>query len=168
MRHFGLAVAHVAAEQTVHRRRRLHVALDVGNRGGLVDGQLVGESVFEFLLPVCVGAEGVTGHGLALGVELQQLFGHVAHGLLDAGLRLLPCRAAQAIERRSRPAGVLLDKVQPLNRDEQLVLTRVSQLQELLLRVAGAANPELFQADELADAVVNVDDEVADFEVAQI
>ena len=31
-RHFGLAVADVAAEQAVHRRRRLHVALDVGDR----------------------------------------------------------------------------------------------------------------------------------------
>ena len=31
-RDFGLAVAHVAAQQPVHRRRRLHVLLDVGNR----------------------------------------------------------------------------------------------------------------------------------------
>ena len=31
-RDFGLAVADVAAEQAVHRRRRLHVALDVGDR----------------------------------------------------------------------------------------------------------------------------------------
>ena len=31
-RHFGLAVADVAAEQAIHRRRRFHVALDVGDR----------------------------------------------------------------------------------------------------------------------------------------
>ena len=35
-RHFGLAVAHVAAQQAVHGRRRLHVALDV------LDGRLSG------------------------------------------------------------------------------------------------------------------------------
>ena len=31
-RDFGLAVADVAAQQAVHRRRRFHVALDVGDR----------------------------------------------------------------------------------------------------------------------------------------
>ena len=111
--------------------------LDVGDRGGLVDGQLVREGVLEFLLPVRVGAEGVAGHGLALRVELQQLLGHVAHRLLDARLGLLPGRAAEPIERRPRAAGVLLNEVEPLDRDEQLVVAVVAELEELLLRLAG-------------------------------
>ena len=164
-RDFGLAVADVAAQQPVHRRRRLHVALDVGDRGRLIDGQLVLERVLELLLPVRVGAEGVAGHRLARGVELQQLLGHVAHGLLDARLGLLPRRAAELVERRPRRAGVLLDEVEPLDRDEQLVLAGVAELHELLRR---EADVDLLQADEHADAVVDVDDEVADLQVAEV
>ena len=131
----------------------------------LVGRQVVLEGVLELLLPVRVGAERVAGHGLARGVELEQLLGHVAHGLLDAGLRALPRRAAEPIERRLAGAGVLLDEVEPLDRDEQLVVAGVAQLEELLLAVADA---DLLQADEDADAVVDVDDEVADLEIAQI
>ena len=54
-RHFGLAVADVAAQQPVHRRRRFHVALDVGDGGFLIRRQVVLEGVLEFLLPVRVG-----------------------------------------------------------------------------------------------------------------
>ena len=101
-RDFGLAVADVAAEQAVHRRRRLHVALDVGDGVLLVGRQLVLERVVELLLPVRVGAERVARHGLARGVELEQLLGHVAHRLLDARLGFLPGRAAEPVERRAR------------------------------------------------------------------
>ena len=164
-RHFGLAVADVAAEQPVHRRRRFHVALDVGDRRLLIERQLVLERVLELLLPVRIGAERVAGHRLARGVELEQLLRHVAHRLLDLGLRALPRRAAEPIDRRPRRAGVLLHEVEPLDRDEQLVLAGVAQLEELLHAVADA---DLLQADEHADAVVDVDDEVADLEVAQV
>ena len=58
-RDFGLAVADVAAEQAIHRRRRLHVARDVGDRGLLIRRQVVLERVAEFLLPVRVRAERV-------------------------------------------------------------------------------------------------------------
>ena len=110
-------------------------------------------------------AERVAGHGFARGIELEQLFGHVAHGLLDPGLGALPRRPAQPIDRRPGRAGVLLDQVEPLDRHEQLVLAGVAQLEEFLLVVADA---DLLQADEDADAVVDVHDEIADFEVAQV
>ena len=44
-RHFGLAVAHVAAEQAVHRRRGFEVAGDVSDRRLLIDGEVVLERV---------------------------------------------------------------------------------------------------------------------------
>ena len=53
-RDLGLAVADVAAEQAIHRRRRFHVARDVGDRGLLIGGQVVLERVGELLLPVRV------------------------------------------------------------------------------------------------------------------
>ena len=167
MRHLGLAVADVAAQQAVHGRRALHVALDVGDRGDLVDGQVVGEGALELLLPMGVGGEGVARHRLARGVELQQLLRHVAHRLLDLGLGALPAGAAEAIERRPGAARVLLDQVEPLDRDEQLVLAVIAQLEELG-GVADAAAADLLEPDELADAVVDVDDEIADLQVAEV
>ncbi len=166
-RHFGLAVADVAAQQAIHRRRRFHVALDVGDRGRLVRREIELERVLEFLLPVRVGAEGVTGHGLARGVELEQLLGHVAHRLLDLGLRLLPGRAAEPIERRLRSAGVFLDQIEALDGHEQLGVAVIAELEELLHDVA-AGDGDLLEADELADAVIDVDDQIVDLEIAQV
>ena len=94
--------------------------------------QLPLERVLELLLPMRVGAEGVARNGLARGVELEQLLGHVAHRLLDARLRLLPRRPAEAVERGTRGAGVFLDEVEPLDRDEELVVAGVAELHELL------------------------------------
>ena len=167
-RDLGLAVADVAAEQAIHRRGRLHVLLDVDDGAGLIGRQLVRECVLELLLPMGVGRERVSRDGLALRIQLQQLLGHVAHGLLDAGLRLLPGRAAEAVERGPRAAGVLLDEIQPLDGNEELVLACVAKLEKLLRRLAGAPNAELLQTDELADAMVDVDDEIAHLEVAKV
>ncbi len=102
---FGFAVADVAAEQAVHRLGGFHVALDVGDGGELVVGLVEVEGVFELALHVGVGREGCALRGLALGVELEQLGGHVGHRLLDAGLGLLPALGAELVELR-RGAGV--------------------------------------------------------------
>ena len=131
-RHLGLAVAHVPAQQPVHGRRRFHVALDVGDRRHLIGRQLVLEGRLELLLPVGVGGEAVAGYGAPCGIELQQLLGHVAHGLADAGLGPLPARAAQAIERRILAPGVLLDQVELVDRHEQLVPAGIADLHQLM------------------------------------
>src|SRR5262249_17996680 len=171
-RDLGLAVPDVAAEQTIHRRRRLHVARDVANRGLLVGRQVVLERVVELLLPVRGRAERVTDDGLARSVELEELFRHVAHGLLHAALGFFPSGAAKSIERRIGAAGVLLDEIEPLERDEELVVAGVAKLHELLL--AGFAvrvrrtGRELLEADESTDAVVDVDDEITDLQIAKI
>ena len=112
-----------------------------------------------------VGAERVARDRLARGVELEQLLGHVAHRLLDARLGLLPGRAAEAIERRTRGAGVLLDEVEPLDRHEQLVFAGVAKLHELLRL---EADVDALEADEEPDAVIDVDDEVAGFQIAEV
>ena len=164
-RDFRLAEAHVAAQQAIHGRGRLHVALDVLDGAGLVGRELVGERELELLLPVRVGRERVPLHGLARGVELEQLVGHVAHGLLDARLGLLPGGAAETIERRVAAARELLHEVEPVDRDEQLVVAGVAQLHELARLVADV---DLLQPDEHADAVVHVDDVIADLEIAEV
>ena len=164
-RHFGLAIADVAAQQPIHRRRRLHVALDVGDRRALIGREIPVERVFELLLPVRVRAEGVALHRLARGVELEQLFGHVAHGLLDAGLRLFPGRTAKPVERRARGSGVTLDQVEAFDRHEELVVARIPELHELLRL---DAHLDALESDEHTDAVIDVDDEIADFQIAEV
>ncbi len=164
-RHFRLAVADVAAEQAVHRRRRLHVALDVGDGVLLIDRQLPLECVLELLLPVAVRTEGVTGDGFARGVELEQLLRHIAHLFLDPRLRLLPRRPAKLVQRGAGRPGVLLDEIEPLDRDEELIFAGISELHELLRL---EADLDLLQADEDADAIVHVDDEIAHLQIAEI
>ena len=99
---FGFAVADVAAEQAVHGLGGLHVLLDVGDGGELVVGLVEVEGVLELALHVGVGREGRSLRGLALRVELEQLGRHVGHGLLDAGLGLLPGLRAELVELRAR------------------------------------------------------------------
>ena len=164
-RDFGLAVADVAAQQAIHRRRRFHVAPDVVDGVLLVDREIPLEGIVELALPVRVGAERVARHGLARGVELEQLFGHVAHRLLDARLGAFPRRAAELVERRLRGAAVLLDEVEPLDRNEQLVFAEIAQLHEFL---HGVADADLLEPDEPPDAVIDVHDEVVDLEIAQV
>ncbi len=69
------------------------------------------------------GENAVPERGLALRVELQQLFGHVLHGLLHARLGLGPRGVAEAVELR-RGAGfggaILLDEVEPRERNVEL------------------------------------------------
>jgi hypothetical protein len=161
----GLAVPNVTAQQAIHRRRRFHVAPDVVDRVLLIDGERPFERIVELTLPVRVGAERVARHGFARGVQLEQLFGHVAHRFLDARLGLLPRRAAELVQRRFSCAAVLLDQVEPLDGDEQLVLAEIPQLHEFL---HGVADTDLFQSDEPADAVVDVDNQVVDLEIAQV
>ena len=66
---FGFAVADVAAEQAIHGRGALHVALDVGDGGVLVGGFLELEGIFKFALEISIGGESETFRGFALGVE---------------------------------------------------------------------------------------------------
>ena len=90
-----------------------------------------------------VGREGVSGHRLALGVELQQLLRHVAHRLLDARLGLFPRRAAEAIERGTAAAGVFLNEVEPLDGDKQLVVAVIAKLEKFLQApVGGPPRPD--------------------------
>ena len=112
---FGLAVADVADQQPIHRHRRLHIALDVGNGRNLVFGFVVVEGVFKLVLEVVVRRKGMPFRGLALRVELEQLVGHVPHGLAHPGLGLGPLLGPQTVEHRRGPGigrAILLDEVQ--------------------------------------------------------
>ncbi len=164
---FGFAEAYVAAEQAVHGMRRFHVALDFFSGGYLIFGFGELEGVFEFALPVGVLRKRIAFGDAALGVELQQLVGHVAHFGFDFGLALGPGGAAEAVERRSgfAAAAVFLDQIHAGQRHVELGIAGVFEQHEVALLFA---LHDFAEAQETADAVSGVDHEVAGLEVGQI
>ena len=79
-RHFGLAVADVAARAGGPSASALPCPVLMSAMAVTWSArELELERVFELALPVRVRGEGVPWHRFARGVELQQLLGHVAH-----------------------------------------------------------------------------------------
>ncbi len=147
---------------------RFHVVLDGADGGDLVVGFVVVERVFEFLLELVVGREGCAFHGLALGVELEQLGGHVLHGLAHAGLGFLPLLRAKPVEDGCGTGvggAVFLDQVEAREGDVELGLLGEFENHEF---DGEAVLHDFFQALVLGDAVLDVDDVVADWEVAKV
>src|SRR5439155_1448826 len=98
-RHLRLAVTDVAADQAVHRPRRLHVLLDRLDRVALVGGLLVRKGGLEVALPVAVQREAVAAATAALGIEVEQLTRQILRGAPGACLELVPARAAELGQR---------------------------------------------------------------------
>ena len=92
---FGLAHAHVAAEQAVHRVGLFHVLFDLGGGVELVVGLVVLKAGLEIVLPVAVGREGVSLGLPAPGVQFNELLGHLLGGFFHLGAGALPFGAAQ-------------------------------------------------------------------------
>jgi len=164
----GLAVADVAAEEAVHGLGGLHVALDVCDGGELVVGLCEIEGLVELALEGGVWRKGEAFGGFAGGVELEQLVGHVLHGLLDAGFGFGPLGVAELVE-LGRGAGfggaVLLDEVEAGERNVEA--RGVGELEDHELDVE-AVLLDLAEALIAGDAVFDVDDVVADGEVAEV
>ncbi len=93
--HLGLAEADVAADEPVHRPRRLEVLLHRLDRLLLVGRLLVREARLELLDEVVVHLEGDAFRALALRVEREQLAGELARARAGAGLDRLPGLAAE-------------------------------------------------------------------------
>ena len=71
--HLGFAIAHVAAQQTIHRARRFHIAFDVCQGALLVFGLHVRERIFQFLLPGGIRLEGIALHHVTPRVQVEHL-----------------------------------------------------------------------------------------------
>ena len=165
-RDLGLAEADVAADEPVHRARRLEVLLDRLDRARLVLGLAVRELRLEPLDPLLLDVVGDAGPRLALRVELQQLAGHLAQVLAGAGLEVVPGLAAELRERGRVRVGadVARDLADLLVRDEDAVLAAEREQQV----VADDAGDLLrLEAEQLRDAVVLVDDVVARAQVGE-
>jgi hypothetical protein len=132
--HLGLAKAHVAADQAVHRARADHVLDDGVDGGVLVGGFFKAEVVGKGFVVLRAVAEGVALARGAAGVDVEQLGRAVAHLLGGLALGLFPLAAAQLVQRRfvGAHAGVAADQLQLAHRHIQHGLVGVFQVQELL------------------------------------
>ena len=93
----------------------------------------------------------------ALRGDAHELVRHVAHALLQPRLAGLPADAAEPVE-FARLGAVARQKLEILDRQEQPVAAGVMDLQAIMRR---ARRLDGLQADEAADAVVDMDDEIA-------
>ena len=135
-RYFRLAVPNVSTQQTIHWRRRLHVALHIFDSGFLIRCEGVLKPFFEFALPGRVLRKRVSLNQLALGVQTQQLVCHIAHRPFGFGFCLVPAETAETIERRlvAFRAGVTLHEIQTLDRHVQFRVLGVVKQHELTAR----------------------------------
>ena len=158
-RHLGLAEADVAADQPVHRPAGGEIVEHGVDGGLLVLGLLVGEAGAELVVEAGSTAEPRRLAQLPLGGDLDQLAGHLADAVLHPRLARLPGGAAEPVE---LDAGLLRavarQKLDVLDRQEQLVAAGVVDFQAVVRRARGLDGA---QADEAADAVIDVDDEIA-------
>ena len=158
-RDLGLAVAHVAHDQPVHRPDALHVLLGLGHGAQLVDGLLVRERGLQLRLPWRVLGEGVALRLAPRRVQLEQLLREVRDGPPDPLLRAQPLRPAELAELRLVAAGVARHPPDLLDRHEDPVAAGERQLEEVpLVAGRGRAPQHLLEA---GDTVVDVDDEIA-------
>lgn len=174
-RHLGLAEAHVAADQAVHRLGRDHVLHHGVDRGLLVGGFLEAEVVGEHFVVGGRVAEGMALPRGAAGVDVEQLGGRVAHLLGGLALGLFPLAGAQPVQRRlvGADAGVAADLVQLRDGHVERGLVGVLQVQHFLQErlafgIGALAQVHVDQAAVAADAVRGVDHRVADVELGQV
>ena len=162
----GLAEADVAADEAVHRPRHLEVLLDRLDRSRLVLGLAVRELGLEPFEPLVLEVVRDARRLLALRVEGDQLGGELPHGLAGAGPQVLPGLAAELRQRRRACVGadVLRDLAELLVRDIEAVVAPERE-EEVVAR--DARDLLRLETEQLPDAVVLVDDEVACPEVRE-
>ena len=147
--------------------RAFHVALDIGDGGFLVAGFGEFKGVFEFALPVAVRRKREAFRHAARRVEAQQLFGHLAHARFDFGAGFGPGGPAHFVERGPTFAfaAKALHEVDSCYRKVELVAARVFEQHVIAL---GVALRDLFEADELAHAMLRVHHVIAGLEIELI
>ena len=166
-RDLRLAIAHVAADQAVHRLFVLHVDQDLADRALLIGGLFELEVRFELAVHRVRRRIRVALVGGARGVDVEQLGGHLEQLFLDPRLALLEGLALERIELDllGVASRVFLDLSQAPDRKVQPVLAGEVEQDEI-----GCKSPHI-QAGEAVvarDPVVDVHDQVAFLEVAEV
>ena len=156
---FGLAEAHVAADEAIHRLARSQILDHVADRAVLILGFLIGEAIDKGGVARDIGFGDGGGAQRAFGGGLEQFTRDFADALLHLGLAPLPGFAAQLVEAHAIAVrSVAGEDFEIFDRHEQLVATRIAQGDAIMRRLADRNLGQPFIA---ANAMVHVDDEVA-------
>ena len=165
-RHLGLAEADVAADQPIHRPAGAEIVEHRVDGGLLVLGLLVGEAGAELLVHAVRDREPRRLAQLPLGRDLDQLVRHLADAVLHPRLARLPAAAAEPVE---LDVGVLRavarQQLDVLDRQVELVAAGVVQFEAVVRR---ARRLDGLQADEAADAVIDMHHEIAGIEAGDL
>ena len=158
-RHLGLAEADIAADQPVHRPAAFEVLQRGIDRAKLVFGFLIGKARAELVIDMRLHRHLRRLVQMPLGGDLDQFAGDLANAVLELGLARLPAAAAQPIQFDIGVIGaVARQQLDILDRQEQLGLGGIMQFEAVMRR---AGDLERLQADETADAVLDMDHEIA-------
>ena len=170
--HFGLAEAHIAADKTVHGASRLHVTLHLLGGLELVGRVLEHEAGLQLVLHLRVGTVLEALLFATHRIEGDEVARHVLHLLLGLVAQALPAAMTQFGQgwRSGIVTTVLRQLVELMDGDEEQVAVLVDELDDLLIAVVAVgilADGHVDEAAELGDAVIDVDDVVADVELHQ-
>ena len=156
-RHLRLAEADIAAHQAVHRPAAARSS-STASIAPLVLGLVVGKAGGEFVVDPLRRGQHRRGAHRALGRDLDEFARHLAHALLQPGLARLPADAAELVECARLFRAVARQQLDILDRQEQLVAAGILDFEAIVRR---ARRLDRLQAHESADAVLDVDDEIA-------
>ena len=158
-RDLRLAEADVAADEPVHWPPGGHVVKDGFDRGELIFRLVIGKAGAEFGVEPFGRNEFRRRAHLPRGGDFDKPRRHFEDALAHARLALLPAAAAQAVELDLGVLGaVTREKIEVFDRQEQLGAFGVMQFKAVMRRAIGL---DRLQADEAADAVVDMHDDVA-------
>jgi hypothetical protein len=163
----GFTKAHIAAHEPVHRPRLFHVRFCVLNRAQLVARFGVRKRSLEFLLPIVVSGEGMTGLRLARSVDAKEFRREVDRGPFGCLPRFLPATGADPAKLRAGFAqtDVAADQMRFLQGHVQRDLIVELQRDDFPHALCGV---EFREAAEQRDAVLEMNDEVALHELGKI
>ena len=158
-RHLGLAETDVAADQPVHRPAAFEVLQRRGDGAELVLGLLIGEARAELVIDMRLHRHFRRFVQMPLGGDLDQFARDLADAVLQFCLAGLPAAAAQPIQFDIGVVGaVARQQFDVLDRQEQFCLGGIMQFEAVMRR---AGDFQRLQADEAADAVLDMHHEIA-------
>ncbi len=158
-RHFGLAEANVAADETVHRPAGREILPHRLDGVQLVLGFIIGETGSKLIIePVGRDKLRRMAHETRR-CDADKLIGHVEQALLELGLAHLPCAAAELVERcLCRVRAVTREEIDVFNRQKQLGVIGIVQFET---GAWCARRLDGLQSDKTTNAVFGMNDERA-------
>src|SRR5262252_868881 len=165
-RDFGLAKADIAANEPIHRAARSKIGQHGGNRRVLILGLLVRKAGGELVINAGADRKLRRLAQLSLGGDLDEFAGDLADAVFHPRLARLPGGAAEPVELGAGLFGaVAREEFDVLDGQEELVAAGIMDFETIVRRAGGFDGA---QAGKAADAVIDMDDEIASGEACHL